>query len=494
MYPAFIMASKQRKLSSYFNKNTDSPSAENPPNPIICSVSGTATRAEIAAVSEEVEKACRPSRHYNKKVPEKIKRNVGEYALVHGTKAAQVHFGRVYPHFTFLRTSVNNWKRKAKSSPLHKNKGRPNLLNDHLLQKVKDIINGTRAAGGVISRKMTIAIGNGVVKANDPSLLKQYGGPLELTEMWARGVLTSLNYSKRRGTTGKVEPSEQFLREEKSTFQRNIASAVQMHDIPEDLVINLDQTPLSYVSPGKYTFHPRGEQNVPIKGVDDKRQITGTFAVSLTGEFLPIQVIYQGKTKRCLPKHKFPKTFHITYTKNHWSNTEKSVEYFKHVIFPYLKKVKTEKGYPEEQMSLIIMDTFKGQDNETLSKLCADNHCVVVLVPNNLTNKFQPLDLTVNKPAKVFLSEKYNHWYADEVSKQLRRNINPADVKVSLKLTHIKVLHARWINDLYHHLIGRKDIIINGFSKAGITEAYRNAQEIVTRIENPFHSGEYINE
>ena len=145
-------------------------------------------------------------------------------------------------------------------------------------------------------------------------------------------------------------------------------------------------------------------------------------------------------------------------------------------------------------MSLIIMDTFKGQDNETLSKLCADNHCVVVLVPNNLTNKFQPLDLTVNKPAKVFLSEKCNHWYADEVSKQLRRNINPADVKLSLKLTHIKVLHARWINDLYHHLIGRKDIIINGFSKAGITEADRNAQEIVTRIENPFHSDEYINE
>ena len=55
-------------------------------------------------MSEEVEKACRPSRHYNKKVPEKIKRSVGEYALVHGTKAAQVHFGRVYPHFNFLRT------------------------------------------------------------------------------------------------------------------------------------------------------------------------------------------------------------------------------------------------------------------------------------------------------------------------------------------------------------------------------------------------------
>ena len=100
----------------------------------------------------------------------------------------------------------------------------------------------------------------------------------------------------------------------------------------------------SYVSPGKYTFHQKGSPNVPIKGLDDKRQITGTFAVSLTGHLLPIQVIYQGKTHRSLTKHKFPKGFHVTFTPNHWSNTEKSVEYFKHIVFPYLEKVKEEKG------------------------------------------------------------------------------------------------------------------------------------------------------
>ena len=36
---------------------------------------------------------------------------------------------------------------------------------------------GTRAAGGVVSRKMTIAIRNGVVKPNDPSLLKNMEAP-----------------------------------------------------------------------------------------------------------------------------------------------------------------------------------------------------------------------------------------------------------------------------------------------------------------------------
>ena len=97
----------------------------------------------------------------------------------------------------------------------------------------------------------------------------------------------------------------------------------------------------------------------------------------------------QGKTHRSLPKHKFPRSFHVTFTPNHWSNTEKSVEYFKHIIFPYLEKVKEETGYPEEQKSLVIMDTFKGQDNNVLKTPCEENHCVVVLVPNKLTNKFR---------------------------------------------------------------------------------------------------------
>ena len=78
-----------------------------------------------------------------------------------------------------------------------------------------------------------------------------------------------------------------------------------------------------------------------------------------------------------------------------------------------------EKGYTDEHIYLIIMDTFKGQDNEILAKLCADHHCVNMLVPNNLANILQPVDLNVNEPAQVFLSEKYNLWYADDVSKHL---------------------------------------------------------------------------
>ena len=123
---------------------------------------------------------------------------------------------------------------------------------------------------------------------------------------------------------------------------------VSNYDIPVELVFNLDQTPLFYVSHGKYIFDLKGSKTVPIKGVDDKRQITATFTVTASGSFLPIHLIYSGKTKRSIPKYDFPSCFDVTSTPNNWSSYEKCVRLFEKIIFPYLKAKKEELGYPKE--------------------------------------------------------------------------------------------------------------------------------------------------
>ena len=135
-----------------------------------------------------------------------------------------------------------------------------------------------------------------------------------------------------------------------------------------------------------------------------------------------------------LPNFEFPKCFNVTYSANHWSNITKSIELFKQIILSYLNDVKKTLNYPQEQTSLIIIDTFKGQDNKVIMDLCKGNFCHVVIIPHNLTHKFQPLGITVNKPAKSFIANKYNAWFANEVTKQLAKGIKPADVKVSLGL------------------------------------------------------------
>ena len=94
-------------------------------------------------------------------------------------------------------------------------------------------------------------------------------------------------------------------------------------------------------------------------------------------------------------------------------------------------------------MSVIIMDTFKGQDNDEVAKLCHKNICALIIVPHNLTNKSEPLDITVNKPARSFIKDKYNMWYTEQVAKQLNEGKAPADVDVSLNLSEIKPLNAK---------------------------------------------------
>ena len=214
------------------------------------------------------------------------------YAKVYGTPSAIKNFSSKYAKYNFNRTTVNSWKAKCKvANPFFKKAGRPNVLDETVPKKVKDIAIGTRATGGVINRKQILNIVKGVVKSNNPNALKEFGGSLDLTDRSARVVLKQLKWSKRKGTTSKVDPSPQILAEEKFTFQRAISTAILERNIPAPRLVNLNQAPLSYVSPGKYTFSFKGVKNVPVKGVDDKRQISATFVVSLTGKFLPIQLI-----------------------------------------------------------------------------------------------------------------------------------------------------------------------------------------------------------
>ena len=52
--------------------------------------------------------------------------------------------------------------------------------------------------------------------------------------------------------------------------------------------------------------------------------------------------------------------------------------------------MKEELDYPKVQYSLIVMDTFKGQDNAEIKELYLKTECELVIVPT-LTNQFQPL-------------------------------------------------------------------------------------------------------
>ena len=58
-------------------------------------------------------------------------------------------------------------------------------------------------------------------------------------------------------------------------------------------------------------------------------------------------------------------------------------------------------------------------------------------------------------------------WYAEQVAKQLNKGKAPAEVEVSLNLSEIKPLHAKWIYEMYEYLWGCSDLVLNGLNQRG---------------------------
>ena len=82
----------------------------------------------------------------------------------------------------------------------------------------------------------------------------------------------------------------------------DIAAVVVFNEIPDELILNWDQTALHLVPTGQWTMHQAGRKVIPITHCGDKHQITAVFAASMVGEYLPIQLIYKGKTVQSHPQ------------------------------------------------------------------------------------------------------------------------------------------------------------------------------------------------
>jgi hypothetical protein len=58
-----------------------------------------------------------------------------------------------------------------------------------------------------------------------------------------------------------------------------------------------------------------GAKQVEIIGIEDKRQITALLSCTMSGDLLPPQLLYQGKTQNCHPKVDFPEEWDFSALK-----------------------------------------------------------------------------------------------------------------------------------------------------------------------------------
>jgi len=212
----------------------------------------------------------------------------------------------------------------------------------------------------------------------------------------------------------------------------------------------------------------KGKKRVEISGMNDKWQITMVLAVTKNVHYLSPQVIYAGKTSKCLPKVQFPTGWHITCTENHWAIEVTTLQYIDEILLPYLNRTRKELLKLSSCHScVVIFNRFKAQCSSAVLEVLEENHILVVLVPANCTDRLQPLGISVNKPVKEFLRAQFRDWYSCQVCSQLdsgSKDVQPVD----LRLTIIKPLGATWLIALMDNLQLHPEFVINGFRKAGL--------------------------
>ena len=99
-------------------------------------------------------------------------------------------------------------------------------------------------------------------------------------------------------------------------FQRKIKEMQAWHEIPEDLIINFDQTPLSYICAGNRTYAKKGSSNVPVVGKGKKSRelsqllcLDHFFPCSLSIKEWPIIAPVDTRTKNVRTKDVHKRTF-----------------------------------------------------------------------------------------------------------------------------------------------------------------------------------------
>ena len=132
-------------------------------------------------------------------------------------------------------------------------RGRPLLLTKEADQQVQRFIRAIRESGGVVSTRTVIATAKGLFKKANPPILVEYGGPLKLGKPWARSLLQRMGFVKRKGTKSAKHLPEEFEKIE-GKFHRRIGRRVRKYNIPDELIINWDQTGVEVIPSGNWTL------------------------------------------------------------------------------------------------------------------------------------------------------------------------------------------------------------------------------------------------
>jgi len=232
----------------------------------------------------------------------------------------------------------------------------------------------------------------------------------------------------------------------------------------------MDQTGVHLVSASKHTYEMVSAADVAVMGAEDKRQITACIAASLRGDMLPLQLIFQGKTARCLPSAtaaSIAARVDITHSDNHWSTQETMRGWIERVLMPYSERMIEAHQLPGNAHMLLLLDAWSVHRSEEFRAWLAREHPRIhlVYVPSNCTSKLQLADVALQRPFKSCITQSFSEWAAAAIAAQIRVG-EIKGIADQLGMKTLKPLVLQWCIDSWQGLRERKQLITDGWEQS----------------------------
>ena len=169
------------------------------------------------------------------------------------------------------------------------------LIEEELDLNLHSVLINLQTAGATINIHVVSVVLNGLIRTN-PERFGKYMD-FKVTKSWVRSLYQRMKFSYCAVTTSRPVITRSLWAEMRSQFLHEITDKVFQQNIPDELIINVDQTASKFVATDNITVAVKGKKYILRAGATDKRAITVTFCESLGLHATIPAHLYQGNGK-----------------------------------------------------------------------------------------------------------------------------------------------------------------------------------------------------
>ena len=268
-----------------------------------------------------------------------------------------------------------------------------------------------------------------------------------------------MKWSLRRSTRAGKKTPNNILQILTDTFLR-FSWAISKFNIRAVFIVNSDQTMVYFSADSKQSYEAIGSKQVEVVGLDERHGFTLMVGISMSGEVLPFQAIYKGKTKASLPKptalgyekatQELKFLFEFSKTDNHWSTIRTMKNYVSETLAPYFESHRKKLKLPN-QICIWQIDCWSVHRSlEFRSWMRAAYPWIRIhFVPANCTGLFQPCDVGIQRILKLAIKRSALSDIVDHTMNQLSLDTPPDQITFDKRIGVVRDRSVMWLVNGY---------------------------------------------